>query len=259
MTVTALMLALLAQISGNTLQTTRISKQHLDATQCTRMVLDALESDLSNLISENGLTAVVAQDASNNTRLAFLTRGRGPDSSGSDSSRFLAVSYELSGNEIQRKLSPIAWSTLDLMGVVTGAFTSTTSNEFGKGVLRFEVAAILDSGTTVSLSQTGAWKTSYVNGQTIASPFSALVLRNYLETTGTALHIRSLVVAVAAMDEQNLNLPNAKNMGSSLPSPTGTQTPMEAWNAAITSGSLAHYPRPAQAALHIDQRTVQLK
>lgn len=259
MAITALMLALLTQISGHTLQSIRISRQHLDATQCTRVVLDALESDLSNLIAENGLTAVVAQDASDNTRLAFLTRGRGPDNSGSDPSRFLAVGYALSGNEMQRKLFPVTWNVHDLMGAVTGVFASTTSNAFGKSIVRFEVSAILDSGTTVSLSQTGTWKTDTVNGQTIASPFSALMLHNYLATTDTALHIRSLVVAVAALDEQSINLPNAKNIGSSLPSPSGSQTPMDAWNAALASGAIDHYPPPAQAALHFDQRTFQLK
>ena len=258
MAVLALMLAMILQITGNTLQATRISRQEMDASQQSRTVLDALEADLSNRVTQADLTALAAEDTSHNSQLVFLTNGRSPNVAGQAPARFVAVNYQLTGTTLQRRTATVAWTTTQSMvdaALAATAKTATITN-LANGILRFEAVAVLDDGTISPLSQAGNWQTSTVNAETIPTPFFGLVL----ETSAlTDRRVRSLVVGVATLDGQTLNLPGAQNIVALLTAPAAGQTPYGVWSQVVaTPGGLASAPAPARAALRIEQRSYAL-
>lgn len=254
MAILALILVLLLQISGSTLQATRISRQQLEAGQQTRIALDSLAADLGNVVLEHDLPLFIAQDEEGNTRLAFLARGRGPNVSGQAPSRFLAVSYELEDTTLVKRLAPVTWTNADLMDAVLDAVSAPDTVELADGVLRFEAVALLHDGSVVNLSAGGNWKTTTIQGQTIPEPFAGLVLGG-----DSSQRVRSLIIGVAAIDKQNLRLQGTAEIAQKLSSPQPGQTPLEAWNKDLSSGALDGVPMQALAALRFEQRSYLLK
>ncbi|HSI83824.1 MAG TPA: prepilin-type N-terminal cleavage/methylation domain-containing protein [Candidatus Methylacidiphilales bacterium] len=256
MAVVALLLVLLLQTLESTTRVTRISNQRMDAVQQARIIMDSFHTDFANIVTKNGLTAFVSADANGNSRLAFIARGRGPNVSGSDESRFLAVSYELDGHTLKRKVSPVAWNSLDLVGAaIQNAVSSTDVAELAAGVLRFEIVAVLDDGTITALSQAGAWKTNSLNGVAIAGLYSALVL----DSPKNVRHVQSLHIAVATVGVPLLSQTGTSTLSTLLGPATDGTTPYEVWSNIISSGGISSVPVPARSSLFIDQRCYNFK
>ena len=254
MAVLALLLLLLVQISDHTLQATRTSRQQISATQQARAVLDAMEADLASGIFENGLTLFAKSSGPHaDTILAFLSRSRGP--AGAADFRCAGVTYQLVDQEMRRGFSPVPWSQVDLVqGAITAA-TAPDASILARGILRFEVVAVLQNGETVPLTQGGS---STLFNQPVPDGFLALSLKSPPAPT-PGQRVVALTVAVAAVDEQNLRLPGVADIGAKLGSPVAGQTPLELWKAAMAAGDLATIPRPALAALRMSQQTYPLE
>ncbi len=137
--VMALMLVLLLQITNHTMQASKMATQQMDATQSARQALDVLSSDIAHAVLTGGAT-ILTQDSGGAPALAFLTSGRGPDTAAAPS-RFLAVSYQLVVNQLQRGYKAIGWSSPYLLdeAVATPIATATLPS----GILQFSVLAIL--------------------------------------------------------------------------------------------------------------------
>lgn len=254
MAVMALLLVLLLQISGSTLQATRASRQQLEASQQSRQALDGLAADLAHVVTENGLSLFAAQDSQSNSRLLFLTRSRPPNVSGGSPARLLAVCYELQGTTLIKRISPVTWTESALPTAIFSAITSNDVIELAQGILRFEAVVVLQDGRVLDLSQPGGWKQTSILGQTIPEPFHGLRLQGSADQ-----RVRSLIVGVAAVDRQSLQLAGTSEIGSDLPSPRNGQTPLEAWSVALDTAAINTTSKSALRALRLDQRSYLLK
>lgn len=254
MAVLVLLLSLVMQILGHTFRATHTVQQQISATQQTRAVLDALESDLANLIVENGLTIFTKSSGSNgDTVLAFLTRSRGP--AGAVNFRFMGVAYELVNHEMRRRSLPVSWNDKNLVDKAVGAAAAQESSILARGILRFEAVAVLQNGDTVSLVQSSHREHF---GQPVPEGYLAIDLR-VPPASSPERQVVALTVAVAAVDQQNLGIPGVADMGKCLPSPTVGKSPLQTWKEALASGELGSIPRPALAALRMTQKTYVLR
>ena len=255
LSVLAMIIVLAAQILGATLRATGASTRKMDATQRCRFILDAVGNDLAGLVSGNGMT-VFARVSGNDAILTFATQGRGPNSSSSDF-RLLAVNYVLSSNRLLRSSTAVTWSEADLVTALVTPSSAGTAGLVADDVLRFEAMALLDDGRIVPLSATGTWTSSTANGKPL-SGYTALVLSRPPVDAGNP-RVRSLLVAVAALDDQTFALPRASAIASALPAAQTGQPPADLWNTALFSKGGSPFPKPALAALHLDQRTYPLR
>ncbi len=258
MAVLVLLLTLLAQATGFITMATSITQKQISATQTERTVMDALEADLANAVTQNGMTVFVRQDSQDppNVQLAFLTRGRGPSSTSPTTLRFMAVAYLLNGNMLTRRVTPVLWSTVDLNDAVVGTATSTT-NQFSvlsNSILRLEAVVQLDDGSIAPLSTSNpSWLANASQG------FSGFVLTTSPVSASATPRVRSIIVAISALDGQLLRLPGASTMGRKLRSTPAGETPLDYWDSQIASGVLNAYPKPVVAGLEIYQRICQLR
>ncbi len=250
--VLSLVLLMLSQVSLNTVQAITSSRNQMEATREARGVLDALQEDLSNLVTENGMATIFVKADGLNSQLIFVPRRRG--SQGSTSSRFMAVSYALEGTRMVRKYSLIPWNEVDLMSSALQSLATGSESVVADGVLRFELVLLLDTGELVSLATTGSWKDTNWNGVALSDSYSALYLSGTTVNSSQA-KVRALTVAVATMDGQSVRLPNAQNMSATLSSTAIGKTPLESWTSVINAGKLVPAPRPAASALRILQET----
>lgn len=243
-----IILLMLLQISEHTFRAVRSSHQQMDATQKTRIVLDVIAADLENLVAKNGFTLFAKQNGGD-TQIVFVSRSRGP--AGASDFRQIAVAYALEGNEMVRRTGEITWADTNLVSKTIQVAASGGRTVLASGILRFEVVAGLDDGSLVPLATT---MKPTLFGEAVPDGFSALEI----EANGTNRPAASLVVAVAAVDDQNLRLPGAANAGALLPSPSTNQTPLEAWENAIADGSLESIAPPVRQALQTAQESLQI-
>lgn len=250
-----LILGVLLQLSGNTLQATKASQRQMESAQRSRSIADALSADLDNLIVTEG-TGLYVRANGQSLDLAFLTRSRGP--LGTANVRALAVVYTLSGTDMVRKTVPVPWSETDLIGAALSALSSSNVSTLSEGILNFQISFVLSTGELVPFSTTVNWASDAVRGKTLADDFYALTLPS---SNGTATSVQALVFSLASLDVQTANLPEATSLAAALSGvevPDG-QTPREAWDAAITTGLLNGFPNQLRAALRTTQFTWQLR
>ena len=258
MAVMGLVLALVGQIVSSVLQTTQVSQQRLDAAARARAVMQAIGKDLDALVAEQGLSVFIKQNAGGNMEMAFLTRGRPPTSPGTPGdSRFLAVDYQLDGQDLERKFTTVNWTDYDLL---TGAVSGSKANNasvLARGVLKFSIVAVLDNGEIQTVSTSSPGLSGTVNGQDIPESFYAVNLKG---NAGSARYVRALIVGVATVDEQSVKLLGSKfsNLSSALATPNNGEVPIDVWKKNIDQLG-AGYPSRALAAIHLAQNTFVLK
>lgn len=262
MAVMTMALTLLLSVSSGTLTTTRLCNQTMDATAQARAVLDALESDFSNLVAGRGLTLYGSQIAGSNANaeLAFLTQGRGP----STSSRLMGVGYQLSADGAMNRFSnAAAWDQPDLASQALGALTQGTSSTVGKGILRFSACAVLDNGSIVSFTDSGTQNTwKIATGSRASTSFFGMNLSD-----SDVRRVRALLIGVVVVDEptyQQLQKNGKLNQAiAAFPAPTmsGTSainTPGD-WAASLSNRNnenLNALPPSALAAIQVLQSTL---
>jgi type II secretory pathway pseudopilin PulG len=257
--VMALMLTLLLQITNHTLQASKTTTQQLDSTQAARQALDALSGDLANALTTDG-GALLAQASDGAPSLAFLTYGRGP----APGTRFLAVNYRLKDNRLIRAYNAIEWSSPPgFLAAAETASAVTSESALSAGILQFAVLAVLEDGSMVSLLNPPASGTAWgasgsadFEGQTVPTGWTALVpsrppLPSPLDPT--TARVRSLLVAIASVDEQNLALlsPDQKD---SFTQPSSSD-PVALWETELASKT---FPGPAKAAIHFQSKVISL-
>lgn len=250
-----LILGVLLQLSGNTLQATRASQRQMESAQRARSIADALSADLDNLIVTEGRGLYVRTNG-HTLDLAFLTRSRGP--LGTANPRALAVVYSLSGTDMVRKTVPIPWSETDLAGSAISALSSSNVSTLSEGILNFELSFVLSTGKLMPFSSSADWASDTIRGKKLTDDFYALTLPT---SNGAATSVQALVFSLASLDVQTANLPEATSLAAALSGvevPDG-QTPREAWDAAITAGLLNGFPSQLRATLRTTQFTWQLR
>jgi prepilin-type N-terminal cleavage/methylation domain-containing protein len=143
--VLVIILTMLAQMLNITGQTISMNTHVLTSTHNNRSVLDVLSGDLDNIVINRNLPIFV-QTTSNtyagttvqSCQLSFISRARGPSTVVPGANyRFMAVSYALSGNKLQRTYSPVLWTTSDLTSAVVNP-TSSVTTVLAKNILSFE-------------------------------------------------------------------------------------------------------------------------
>jgi len=260
MAVLALMLVFLLQITSQTMQATKRTTQQLNSTQSARQCLDALSTDIAHAVLMGGATILTAPGAGGTSpALAFLTCGRGPDST---PSRFLAVSYKLGNNTLTRSYKAIGWADVpgtypNLLSAAEEAATSPVfTSTLSTGILQFSVLAILEDGSRVSLltPPANAAGAATIDGQSVPSGWTALVpskppLPSPLNS-GTA-RVRGLLVAIASVDEQDFSL--LATIPSFSQAAAATSDPVGAWETELAIQSL---PGPARAAIRFSSKII---
>ena len=278
MGIIALMLALVLQISGGALRTTRLAREQINANQNCRSVTDALASDLASVVTQNGAPILVNCDADQgyNLQLAFITARRASTSSGADS-RWLAVAYQLVNHQVIRRVAPVPWSQTNYVNAINDAINNPAYSVIASSVLRFEGVVVLDApatdGTATNniepLTSPGAWLSDKTaNGTTVSPPVSptslALVLTDTPVVPATP-RTQSLIVAVAAVDSPSFQILDGSGrlddfvntlQGGAL---LAGKTPADVWNGPVAKGQLANFPRPPVEALQMLQRTYNLR
>jgi prepilin-type N-terminal cleavage/methylation domain-containing protein len=257
----ALIMVLFSQTTAFVALAVTGSENQVDATEADRSALDALEHDLASAVTQQGLTVDLSQDGQNNAQLAFLTQCRGPSSTSSSDFRLMAVAYLLRGNQLIRQVTPVLWSDTNLEGIVVGNASSstyspsTTSSVLSNQMLRLEAVVQLDDSSIATYSSSATWL-SPVAGST----FAGLVLSTAPVGASATPRVRSLIVAVASVDQQLMRLPAVSTIGSKLGSTSASfPTPLDYWDSQIAGGALAGFPKPAVAGLEFYQRVCQLK
>jgi len=258
MAVLALLMVLLLQVAGHTLQASRVTTQQLDATQSAREALDVLTSDLAHGVLTEG-AAILYQATP--LRLAFLTRGRGP---GGTPSRFLAVDYQLgvSGNEaghLLRSYAAVPWTNADLPGAAAAA-SGGTEALLAEGILQWSIQAVLDDGSVSTLANlpasAHAGTGSNYAGKALPSDWSALV-PSVAPVDAATPRVRALRVAIAAVDVQNFALLNEAQRRL-FPQPANAdavQDPVAYWEGILRNSTL---PVSARSAIRFHSKTLPL-
>jgi hypothetical protein len=253
---------MLAQMVNTTTNATTTTVEEMGAADAARRVFDALTVDLENMANVNGLSVVCTQDSKHNTCLAFLTEGRGP--SGATNGRFMAIAYQLNGNNLTRSVDPVTWDNLQVgQAAVTAASSSTASTSvLASSALRFQTVVLLDNGTTVPLPDSSSssstanvsWESTTVNNSPLPAGYYSLI-RSIAPVDPLNPRVKGLMVGLATLDGESINLPNAGQMATALLSPVGSQTPIDAWEADRGASTFLHaYPKPAVTALNLGQQ-----
>ncbi|XHR31006.1 MAG: type II secretion system protein J [Chthoniobacteraceae bacterium] len=258
MAVLCFILAILLQISGQVVWATRFFNNQMDASRQNRAVLDTLAADLSNRITSAGET-IFTRPQGNNSELIFITRSRGP--SASTDFRFLAVDYKLATNQVIRKTQEVYWNSIDLTSLALGTTSSTVSDSM-QGILRLEVVAVLSDGSLAPLpasSSSVTWAISTWQGSTLSEGFQALIISGSRNSQAQS-QVRAIIVAVASLDPQSLQIITRLNidLANKLPAATSGQTPVGAWNTAIANGALAGVPSSVVSSLQFSQQIYPL-
>ncbi|HSI84401.1 MAG: type II secretion system protein J [Candidatus Methylacidiphilales bacterium] len=256
MLVLTLVLGLLFQIFSGTVGATQNSHRQMAATRQARMVLDPLRKDLQSIVSQGEAGTVYVKPDPQNCTLAFITRNRGPQ--GVADLRFLAVAYVLTGTEVTRKSNPVTWTQADLMTQALSAVSATTITPLSGNIVRWQFMAVLDNGNTVPLTTAGSWRLDKVQDTPVPGGFYALRLADGVVSSAEP-KVRSLIVAVAAVDESILRLPNTTNLSTALTEPPANKTPHETWSGLINAGALNSFPVQTVSTMRIVQVTLPLR
>lgn len=253
--VLALMLALLVQIANHTLQASRVTTQQLESTQSSRRVLDTLASDLAYSVFSSGATIIV-QPRTGSVTLSLLTSGRGPITDMAPP-RFLAINYKLEKHQIIRSYRSVGWSEQNLLVAAESAAGVTTDiAPLADGVLQFAVLAVLENGEIVSVTSlplsAGVSQPTTYQGEVVPTGWTALIpaKRPY---TSNSERVKSLLFAIASVDQQNLQL-LSESQKNILP-PPATSDPIKEWEDDLAGADL---PAPARAAIRFQSKVISL-
>lgn len=255
--VMGLTLFMLLQISSQSLQATRTSRNKIESEKRARAVLDSLSTDFANRVAGPNTPVFVKQDGGN-LQLVFLTRTRGP--AGATDFRFLAVAYELSENRILRKTAPVQWSQADLLPLMLSALSSVTFSTIAHGILRFEATVILSDGTRTPLNTDAsvAWMSEKWQGSALPTGFQVLLIP---KPTGSGLRAHALVIGAAALNDSNLEKLSSTGVGDLdlLPNATGTESPADAWSRVLSSALPDGIPSEVMSSISLLQQTFSLR
>lgn len=266
--VLALLLTVLLQITNQTLQASRTATQQIDSTQSARIVIDALSKDISDAITSNGATILV-KAVNGVPSLSFLVSGRGPASA---ASRILSVNYQLQKSNLTRAYNAIEWSFIsssspslliaaETASAVTSPSSGSARSKLASGILQFSVLAVLEDGSMVSVLTApagdawGASGTVLFDGQTVPTSWVALVpSRPPMPSplNSATARVKALMVAVASVDEQSLQL-----IDQALPTfsqPTSGD-PVPVWEAELATKTL---PGPVRSAIRFHSKVIPL-
>jgi prepilin-type N-terminal cleavage/methylation domain-containing protein len=255
--VMGLVLVLLLQMSSQSLQVTRTARYKIESEKRARAVLDTLAADFANRV--DGPTApVLVKQSGGDLQLIFLTRSRGPI--GAADFRFLAVAYELAGNQLVRKTAVVAWNQADLLAPMLQALSSPDSTVIADGILRFEASVVLSDGRRAPLNTAAAvaWLSDTWQSTSLPSGFQALRIPKFPLTELRAL---ALVVGVAAIDDSNLEKLTARGLSglALLPGATGEDSAADVWSDVLASGGSNNAPAEALSSLSFLQQTFPLR
>jgi prepilin-type N-terminal cleavage/methylation domain len=257
MAVMGLLLFLMLQMSSQSLEVTRTSRQKIESEKRARTVLDALSADFANRV-DGPNTPVFVRQAGGNLQLLFLTRSRGPADAADF--RFLAVAYEWSENRILRKTAPVEWNQADLLPPMLEALSSGTSSVLADGILRFEASAILSDGTRTPLDTNASvsWLSGTWQGAGLPAGFKAVLDRGFNQSE---LRVHALVIGVAAIDDSNLEKLSRLGIDGLdlLPVATGADSPGDVWSEVLTTGIPSGVPAEVLSSLAVLQQTFPLR
>lgn len=252
MAVLVLMLVMLAQLLGLTLQASSASNQKMDATKSARKALDAVSNDLSYAVA-SGQTSILYGTAAPATdaTLAMLSRGRAP-AGAEQSGRMLSIRYSLENNSLRRDYLTVPWSETKLFDAALSSAQGTQS-QVASGILRFAVLAGLEDGTILPVNELGPAAAlpagELYAGEEVPEDWVALVAAKPPATavvTALNARIRSLILAVATVDEANLRL-MAQAGALNILQPPVTADPVKEWEAQLAAAT--NVPAPARAAI----------
>ena len=257
------LLMILFQITGSMLQTGRLAHQKMNAAHTARSILDAIGSDLAQLVNQRGFSVFVrpaAAGAVTNTDFALLTQGRSQRNESPP--RFADVQYHAANGTVSRSVAGVPWTNSSLVQAISSSTGSATTSELGGGVLRLAAVAVLDDGSLVSLTTAkNAWSSDTVNGISIPDNYQALRLKSVTDVaTPNARRVRAIVIAVAALDEQIVPLlgDGGSALANALIDPPNGHTPVEVSDSLLRAGALKNFHRPSLGALYFDQPTYEL-
>jgi len=256
MAVMGLILFLMLQISTQSQQATRTSRNKIESEKRSRAVLDTLAADFANrVIGPN--TPVFVKQSNGDLQVAFLTRSRGP--AGMSDFRFLAVAYELSDSRILRKTAAVEWDQADLLPSVVNAVSSATSSIVANGVLRFEATVILSDGTRTPLNTATSvsWMSETWQGGALPTGFEALLVP---KSDASVLRAHALVIGVAAIDDSNFDKLSSAGVNGLelLPNATGADSPADVWSEILSTNIPDGIPSEALSSLSLLQQTFPL-
>jgi prepilin-type N-terminal cleavage/methylation domain-containing protein len=259
--VMALMLVLLQQIINGTMAASRRAHQQASSSLAAQSTLDTLAIDLSNLVTVNGATVFVKEDADKNISIAFLTAGR-RSVNAPDNTRYMAVLYQKVNNQIIRSSWPVTWSDTDVAKAATTRLASCLESIVADNIIGFQGAFLTNDGSVAQLGSNGNWAASATTqGQAPAGQFKALVLAPGGNEFATASqpYVRSLVAAVAALDDQSVQLAKINDLATAMGTPAQGQTPQQHWNTILSGGHMDGVPDPVVSSLRTAETTFLLK
>lgn len=254
MSLVTLVLAFVVKLSDQVLEATRSVSQQMEASQQGRMVLDSLNADLNDLVSQNGL-GLLARRNNGNLELVFLTQSRGPKGA---ATRFLAVAYLLDGHNLVRRTTPIDWNTSTSPDSALVAVTAPLSTSIlATGMLRFDITLTLDDGKVVTFESLPTSAIEVSASEANQEPPFVKLISGATSTQAGAPKISSFTVAVAPLSRQNIKL--AEDMGSKLGDLEDGKSALFVWSGNLTPSKLPGVPLPAIAGLQFSQQTYDLK
>ncbi|GAT32626.1 prepilin-type N-terminal cleavage/methylation domain-containing protein [Terrimicrobium sacchariphilum] len=259
--VMALMLVFLQQIINGTMAASRRAHQQANSSLAAQSTLDTLGNDLSNLVTANGATVFVKEDADRNISIAFLTRTR-RSVNAPDTTRYMAVLYQKVNNQIVRSNWPVTWSDTDVAKAATTRPAGCLESIVADNIIGFQGAFLTNDGSVAQFTSGGDWTAATTTqGQVPAGQFKALVLAPGGNEFATASqpYVRSLVVAVAALDDQSAQLAKVSDLATTLGTPSQGQTPQQHWNTILSGGHMNGVPDPVVSSLRTAETTFLLK
>lgn len=200
--VLAIILVMMLQVVNGLLQSTGTQSQKMNSSAAARRVLDVMATDLQNAVTGEN-SAILIPIANPNMLLTFLTKRRGP--AGTSNSRFLAVSYGFSNNEVSRSYGAVNERETDLIDPTLA--TITPVEPLAKGILAIQIRAVTETSKyPVVATPSANWATTnHYNGFPLPSGYQALLTRSPLFSSA-APNTLSLEIWIAAIDEQNAEL-----------------------------------------------------
>ena len=244
-----MLLVALIQILDGAIRSSGLMNQQIDAIRDARMSLDVLCADLDNVVTRDGARILLTGSGAD-TRLAFLTRSRGPSTS---ISRFLAVSYSLSGTAgFTRSYAGIEWDkSSDLIFSATQSQSGSLSM-LSQGVLAWSISALTTSGSSILLTANASAEGSATEALPAYAGWRALRTSSPDYPDG----VRSLQVTLAAMDEASLQrfTGDLATIRAEFTQPPANQSAAALWNAAINTKIRA----PVRPSIRMVSKTVDL-
>jgi len=244
MAVLAIILVMLVNVVSRLGQSTQMQSQQMNSAAAARQALDVMAMDLQNaVIGENA--AILAPTNGGNILLSLVTSRRGPN--GSSASRFLAVNYTTSSNQIFRSYGSVSFAQTNM---IAGALSASTvpSEPLAKNILAIRIRAITETANFPITSASSAnWATNNYNGVAVPVGYQAIITRSPAFASVLTNCTRALEIWIAAIDEQNAKIIPASYQPMS-------SDPAE-WRAEIDAAAI---PAQAKASIRVLNKTIPL-